>query len=125
MKIKMYRIVGDERLETEMPANSVERARQKGWIECETAQRLEMPAEIMAIIEQNKKVEPSTAPLPAPEPTLLENAPLPAPEPTLLENAPLPAPEPMPYIEPKVNAKPLTMPKAAQKRGGKNDRKKS
>ncbi len=106
MKIKMYKIVGDERLETEMPAGSVERARQKGWIECETAQRLEMPAEIMAIIEQNKKVEPSTAPLPAPEPTLLENAP-----------EPPPTPEPMPYIEPKVNAKPLTMPKAAQKKG--------
>jgi len=114
MKIKMYKIVGDERLETEMPAGSVERARQKGWIECETAQRLEMPAEIMAIIEQNKKVEPSTAPLPAPEPTLLENAP-----------EPPPTPEPMPYIEPKVNAKPLTMPKAAQKKGGKNDCKKS
>jgi len=94
MKIKMYKIVGDERLETEMPAGSVERARQKGWIECETAQRLEMPAEIMAIIEQNKKVEPSTAPLPAPEPTLLENAPEPPPAPTPLENAPLPAPKP-------------------------------
>ena len=94
MKIKMYKIVGDERLETEMPAGSVERARQKGWIECETVQRLEMPAEIMQIIEQNKNVEHATAPLPAPEPTPLENAPEPPPAPTPLENAPLPPPAP-------------------------------
>ena len=53
----MYRIVGDERIESIMPLSSVERARHKGWLECETAQRLDMPMEIQQMI-MTKAVEP-------------------------------------------------------------------
>lgn len=52
----MYKIMGGERIQGSMPASSVERAMRKGWILEETAQRIEMPAEIIQIM----KAKPET-----------------------------------------------------------------
>lgn len=62
MDVKMYKIMDGERIQASMPANSVDRAMRKGWILEESAQKLEMPAEIIEIMkakaEPTKEVEP-------------------------------------------------------------------
>lgn len=85
MDVKMYKIMGGERITASMPAASVERAMRKGWILEETAQRIEMPAEIIQIMkakqepekmeqapevtqEPEAKQEPATEAYPSPDP---------------------------------------------------------
>lgn len=57
MDVKMYKIMDGERIQASMPANSVDRAMRKGWILEESAQKLEMPAEIIEIMKA--KAEPT------------------------------------------------------------------
>lgn len=57
MDVKMYKIMGGERITASMPAASVERAMRKGWILEETAQRIEMPAEIIQIMKAKQEPE--------------------------------------------------------------------
>ena len=52
--VKMYRVVDGERVESDMSIGSVNRALQKGFIIQESAQKLEMPAEIIKIMKANK-----------------------------------------------------------------------
>ena len=52
--VKMYRIMDGERVSVLMPVGSVNRALQKGFILEESAQKLEMPAEIIKIMKANK-----------------------------------------------------------------------
>lgn len=57
MDVKMYKIMDGERIQASMPANSVDRAMRKGWTLEESAQKLEMPAEIIEIMKA--KAEPT------------------------------------------------------------------
>ena len=64
MDVKMYKIMGGERITASMPAASVERAMRKGWILEETAQRIEMPAEIIQIMKAKQDPAPEIMPEP-------------------------------------------------------------
>ena len=65
MDVKMYKIMGGERIQGSMPAASVERAMRKGWILEETAQRIEMPAEIVQIMKSKHEPAPEIMPEPS------------------------------------------------------------
>ena len=57
--IKMYKIMDGERVAASMPVGSVDRAIKKGWILEESAQKLEMPMEILQVMGKKKaEIEP-------------------------------------------------------------------
>lgn len=58
--MKMYKIMDGERVAADMPVSSVDRAMKKGWILEESAQKLEMPMEILEVM---KKPEPVADPV--------------------------------------------------------------
>jgi hypothetical protein len=57
--VKMYRIMDGERVPSLMPVGSVDRALKKGYILEESAQKLEMPMEILQVMGRKRaELEP-------------------------------------------------------------------